>query len=498
VTGSPAVELTRISKRFAGVRALEDVSVSVTAGEIHSIVGENGAGKSTLLNVLTGLIRPDAGTIRMGGREVTLRGPRDARAHGISFVPQEVRVVPGLSAGRNATLGLEPRFAPRLQLRRSERERASTALRRAGATYPVERQAFTLSVPELRLCQIARALAHLGDVLVLDEPTAAVSEHDAEHLLGRLEALRDDGEAIMYVSHRLSEVLRVSDRITVLRDGRVVGTFARGELNRDELVSLMAKQARGNGEPAAIPAMSPHGERVLEAVALWSGRTLRGVSLAADRGQIVGIAGVQGSGHGELLHVLAGARAADSGSVRAFRVELPSGSVRAAAAAGIALIPADRRRAAIVGPRSVRDNIVLPARGVTGRFGVRAARAERRLARRYVDALDVRPRALGALVATLSGGNQQKVALARALASDARILLLEEPTQGIDVHAKSEIKRLIRGLAAEGRTVMFSPSEVAELTELADVVHVMRLGELRASLEGAEATYETLLRHALP
>jgi monosaccharide-transporting ATPase len=498
VTGSPAVELSGISKRFAGVQALEDVSVSVNAGEIHSIIGENGAGKSTLLNVLTGLIRPDAGAIRLAGREVTLRGPREARIHGIRFVPQEVRVVPGLSAGRNATLGLEPRLAPRLRLRRAERERAAAALRRAGATYSLEREASTLSVPELRICQIARALADLGDVLVLDEPTAAVSEHDAEQLLGRLEALRNAGEAIMYVSHRLGEVLRVSDRVTVLRDGRGVGTLQRGELSRDRLVALMAKEAKGDVTPPGSRSARADRERVLEAVGLWAGHTLRGVSLSVDRGQIVGIAGVQGSGHGELLHVLAGARAPDSGSVRAFGADLRPGSVAAATAAGVVLIPADRRRAGIVGPRSVRDNIVLSARGLASRLGVRAARRERTLASRFVDALDVRPRDLRAMVATLSGGNQQKVAVARSLASDARILLLEEPTQGIDVHAKSEIRRLIRILAREGRSVVIATSEFEELAELADVVHVMCLGELRASLAGGEASYERVLRYALP
>jgi ABC-type sugar transport system ATPase subunit len=494
VSVTPAVELEGISKRFAGVHALDEVSVSAHAGEIHSIVGENGAGKSTLLRVLTGLVRPDAGSVRVRGENVVLRNPRDARARGISFVPQEVHAVPGLSAARNATLGLEPRLAPRLRLRSDERKRAVTALARAGAGFPAERQASLLSVPELRICQIARALADLGDVLVLDEPTAAVSAHDADLLLARLESLRDQGETVLYVSHRLGEVMRVSDRITVLRDGRSVGTFARGELDRDGLVKLMARATR-KADPSAARPLARSGERVLEATDLWAGSAVRGMSLTVDRGQVVGIAGVQGAGHGALLHVLAGALAPDRGRIEAFGESLAPGSVAAAWARGIALIPGDRRKAAVVGARSVLDNIVLSVRS---RRGMRTPRVERRLATRFIEAFDVRPRDPRRLVRTLSGGNQQKVALARALASNARILLLEEPTQGIDVNAKADIRALIRRLASEGRSVVVATSEFEDLPELADVVHVMRLGEHRATLTATEVTYERVLHAALP
>jgi ABC-type sugar transport system ATPase subunit len=488
-----AVELQDISKRFAGVQALDRVSFTTRAGEIHSVIGENGAGKSTLLRVLTGLVRPDGGSVRIRGEQVAIRDPRDARSRGVSFVPQEVHVVRGLSAARNATLGLEPPFAPRLRLRKAERDRATTALTRAGAAFDVDRPASALSVPELRICQIARALADLGGVLLLDEPTAAVSRHDAEHLLGRLEALRDEGEAIVYVSHRLGEVLRVSDRITVLRDGRNVGTFDRGEVDREQLVRLMARETRA-AAAGARPERSSAGARVLEARNLSAGRALRDVSLTVNGGQVVGVAGVQGSGHGDLLHVLAAARPFDEGEVEVFGRSLP-GSVAKAADLGVALIPADRRGGAIVGARSVLDNVALSARG---RFGLRMARAERRLAGEYVTALDVRPPNLRALVGTLSGGNQQKVALARALASHARILLLEEPTQGIDINAKAEIRALIRQLAAEGRSVVVATSEFEDLADLADVVHVMCLGELRTTLTADEVTYEEVLRHALP
>jgi ABC-type sugar transport system ATPase subunit len=494
VSASPAVELEGISKRFAGVQALDDVSVGANAGEIHSIVGENGAGKSTLLRVLTGLVRPDRGKVRVRGEEVVLRSPREARARGISFVPQEVHVVAGLSAARNATLGLEPRFAPRLRLRGEERARARTALARAGASFAPERQASLLSVPELRICQIARALADLGDVLLLDEPTAAVSEHDADQFLARLESLRDEGEAVLYVSHRLGEVLRVSDRITVLRDGRSAGTFARGEVDRERLVKLMARETR-KGAAGGSRREAAHGERVLEATDLWAGTAVRGVGLTVDRGQVVGIAGVQGAGHGALLHVLAGALAPDRGRIEAFGQTLAPGSVTAAWARGIALIPADRRRAAVVGARSVLDNIVLSARG---RLGMRTPGAERKLASGYIEAFDVRPRDPRTMVGTLSGGNQQKVALARALASNARILLLEEPTQGIDVNAKADIRALIRRLASEGRSVVVATSEFEDLPELADVVHVMCLGERRATLTATEVTYERVLHAALP
>jgi ABC-type sugar transport system ATPase subunit len=369
-----------------------------------------------------------------------------------------------------------------------------------------------MSVPELRLAQIARALLHPGDVIALDEPTAVLSEADADHLLGRLERLRDGGKAIIYVTHRLSEVLRIATRVTVFRDGRVVGTFAREEVDKDRIVALMAKPDRRvetqledaaplrEASAAAAAAQEEKGEElVVDVEGLTRRPYLLDVSLRVPKGTIVGIAGVQGSGHGRLLRTIAGLDAHDSGRVTIAGRPIPAGGIRAAYGAGAVLVPADRRRAAIVPLMSVRSNLVLPLRTRARRFGIRLKRAERVNARRYVDTFHIRTPSTEALAGGLSGGNQQKVALARSFESEPAVILLEEPTQGIDVNAKAEIRNLILRLAHDdGLAVVVATSEFEELLGLADVIHVMCLGRMVATMPAEEATYAQILHHALP
>jgi ABC-type sugar transport system ATPase subunit len=496
----PAARLEGISKSFPGVQALDDVTFDVYRGEIHALLGENGAGKSTLIKVLDGLYRPDDGTISLDGAEVQLHSVRDARRRGITVVPQEILAVPQLSVGRNILLGFEGQLTRRGGLTSSEQKLVAEALSRSGASFDPGARAGSMSVPELRLAQIARALLHPGDVIALDEPTAVLSESDAEHLLERLVALREQGKAIIYVSHRLSEVLRIAQRITVLRDGRNVGTFAREEVDKDRIVALMAKPDRrvdvgyNEGGPP-----SPRGAPVLEAEDITWPPNLLGVTLRAAAGRIVGIAGVQGSGHGHLLRAIAGLDAYESGRVTIAGTQVPPGSIRAAYRAGAVLVPADRRRAAIVPLMSVRSNLVLPVRSGARRLGLRLMRSERATARRYIETFGVRTPSTEALAGGLSGGNQQKVALARAFESTPRVILLEEPTQGIDVNAKAEIRNLIRRLARqEGVATVVATSEFEELLGLADEIHVMCLGRLVATMSADEATYARILNHALP
>jgi ABC-type sugar transport system ATPase subunit len=497
----PAARLEQIRKSFPGVLALDDVGFDVSRGEIHALIGENGAGKSTLVKILAGLLRPDAGTIRLDGDEVALNSVRDARTKGISVIPQEVLAVPGLSAGRNILLGFEGIWARRSGLRGDERKTVVQALERSGATFGESTPAEAMSVPELRLAQIARTLINPGDVIVLDEPTAVLSEADANHLLERLVAFRAEGKAIVYVSHRLSEVLEIAQRITVLRDGRNVGTFRREEVNRAQIIALMAKPDRREIEESPVSRKAPNAATrpVLEVEGVTRAPSLLSVSISARPGEIIGVAGVQGSGHGHLLRAISGLDPYDAGRVSIDGKVVPPGSIRDAYRAGAILVPADRRRAAIVPMMTLRSNLMLPVRSPARRLGVRMLRAERAAARRYIDLFSVRTPSTEALAGGLSGGNQQKLALARALESVPRVLLLEEPTQGIDINAKVEIRHLIQRLAEEQQVaVVVATSEFEELLGLADVIHVMCLGRLIATMSAAEASYTQILHHALP
>ncbi len=506
---APAIALDRVTKSFPGVRALQDVSFDVRPGEIHALIGENGAGKSTLVKLLAGLLHPDTGHVQIEGRAVVLKGPRSARAQGVSVIPQEVDAVPELSAARNMLLGMEGPLSARGRVSSSERDRVREAIARAGGRFDVTRRAGDLSAPELRLCQIARTLLNPGTVIVLDEPTAVLSESDADHLLDRLLAFRSEGKAIVYVSHRLNEVLRIADRITVLRDGRSRGTFDRAEVDRDRVISLMAK----DDAPVLMPppgaiavddshAVTPNPDNLplLEMEALCRGRAVIDVSLRIMPGQIVGIAGVQGSGHGALLSVLAGRTSRDSGMVRVAGKPVANGSVRASRKAGLLLVPADRRRAAIVPSLSLRDNLVLSPNGEYHRFGFRRRRFEAKLSQEYIRTFSIAASGIGALSGELSGGNQQKLALARAIESNPLVLLLEEPTQGIDVHSKAEVRGLVKLFLRENpdKAVVLATSEFEELLDFVDRVHVMRLGRLVATMPASELTYTNILHHALP
>lgn len=505
VRGTAAVELVKINKHFPGVHALQSVSLDFVAGEIHSIVGENGAGKSTLVNVLAGLVQPDTGDIWVSGRRVQFRNPRAARRGGVSVVPQDTHVIPTFSVGRTATLGLERFWVSRASVTTAERQSVQSALAHVGARKLDAAQLMAAaSVAQIRLCQLARTLLDPGRLIILDEPTAALSAADAEALLDRLVALRDEGRSILYVSHRLDEVLQISDRITVLRDGAVVGTFAREDVDRAELVHLMARDTVLHGSEAAEsrhPAerQERDSHSVLQVRGLTRGRTLRHVSFDVQPGEVVGIAGVQGSGHGELLELLAGAAAPDAGQILVDRQPIMTGSVKAAYRAGIRLVPQERRERGVVGARSVRENIVLGSINASGTSVLRRHRQERTQTEKMIDDLAIRTRGGETPVETLSGGNQQKVVLARMLASQPRVLLLSEPTQGIDVNAKAQILDLIRRVARERNFgIVLASSEFEEVLQYADVIHVMTEGSIVKSFGAGEARYRDVLAAALP
>ncbi len=497
----PAVELNAITKTFPGVRALADVSLSIRPGEVHALLGENGAGKSTLIKVLTGIYRPDRGQIVIGGTEVAATDPRHARALGIALVPQDILAVPDMPIGRSILLGDEAALTRRVSLSDSDRRRASAALHRVSADFDPDRLAKDCTVQQLRLAQLARALAGDCKVLVLDEPTAALNEHDSEVLLARVEAARDAGAAVLYVTHRLSEVMRIADRVTVLRDGAVVGAFGREQIDRETIIGLLTKG--GTSTDIDGRSFTPAAERrsevpVLRAVDIADKDRVRGVNLEVCAGQIVGVAGTQGSGHGQLAKILGGLSRADGYlevDGRPHRLDRRGTTFRR----GVVVVPGDRRNAGIVGTLSIKDNIALSSRirASSRRMGLRWHRRERDMAVEYLDKLSIRPRNINACVGQLSGGNQQKVAIARALEGKPRILVVEEPTQGIDINAKAEVRTLLRQFASQGGAVVVLTSEFEELIGLADRTYVMCAGRVTGILESDETTYRNILHHAI-
>jgi ABC-type sugar transport system ATPase subunit len=506
----PLLNATQICKRFPGVVALDQVDFEVRQGEIHALLGENGAGKSTLIKLITGLTQPDEGGLFVKGRQVQIASPRDARRLGISVVPQDVMMVSGLSVGRNMLLGLEQPMCAYGSLKRAEAEIVERALEMVGAKFSPSTLASSLSVPDLRLAQIARTLIHPGSIVVMDEPTAVLSEPDAERLLERLLSFREQGKAIIYVSHRLSEVMRIADRATVLRDGRRVAQFGRGDFDRQQIVAVMARAeqrptsiavASQTSDSTANDSIGSEDTVLLRVTKLSSHGRYSDVSLSARAGEIVGIAGVQGSGHGYFVRALAGADPWDAGAVTICGRDSPRGSVRAAFHRGLAFIPADRRRSAIVTSLSIQENLALSrrVRANCRRFGFRWPARERAMAEQLASDLSIHPPILDALAGTLSGGNQQKLALARVVEGDSRVLLIEEPTQGVDIRSKAEIHTLLRNVAKhQRRAVVIASSEFEELVDIADVIHVMCLGRLVATFPRNEANYHTILHHALP
>jgi ABC-type sugar transport system ATPase subunit len=481
------IEAVALVKRFGGARALEDVSLAVAPGTVHAIVGENGAGKSTLGRVLCGILRPDAGEVRLDGVPVRWRDPREALAAGVAMVHQELAVCPDLSVAENIALGRWPRRGLLVD-RAAMVRRAEELLDEIGARLPVRAPMRSLSVAQEQLVQIATALGTGARLLVLDEPTSSLSQAEAERLLELVEDLRGRGTTVVYVSHRLPEVLRLADAVSVLRDGRLVATLPRADASAGALVRLMV----GRDLPAAaLPGRAP-GAPLLEVQGLSSPGLLQDVSFDVRAGEIVGLAGLVGAGRSELARALFGLDPRARGRVTLGGRPLRLGSPRAALAAGLALLPEDRKRQGLLLGWGARANWSLPRLAAFRRGPLLDRRREARAAAEALAAADVRGADLEAPVAALSGGNQQKVALAKWLAVGARVLLADEPTRGVDVGAKAAIHMQLRAVADEGRGVLFISSELPELLAVADRVLVLRGGRIVAELARGAGEEEVL------
>ena len=492
---SAVLRLQGLVKSYAGVRALMDVSFDLQAGEVHAIVGENGAGKSTLIKIVTGAIAPDAGRIEVNGQAVDRMDPHAAHLAGIAAVYQQPALFPHLSVAENIAMQVERGRGWRVLDWAARTTHARALLDRVGSTLDPSRAVETLSMPEQQIVEIARALGSNARIVIMDEPTASLGEREVQSLFRAVALLKAGGTGVVYVSHRLEEVFALADRITVLRDGQSVGTFPAAGVTRQELVRLMVGRPMADVYPSRTHAA---GDVVLELAGV--GHRDSGVhdaSLTVRRGEIVGLAGLVGSGRTELAEILFGLRPADAGRIRVNGTDVRIGAPRDAIALGIAYVPEDRRRHGVVLEMSVAANASLASLPAVSRHGLIDRTAEASAAAVFIERLQIKTSSADAAAGTLSGGNQQKVALARWLATKPVLLVLDEPTQGVDVGAKAEIHRVMAELAASGLAVLMISSELPEVLGMSDRVAVMRGGTIAGILDRSEATQDRVLALAL-
>jgi rhamnose transport system ATP-binding protein len=486
----PELAVRGVSKSFGAVAAVRDVRLELAAGEAHALVGENGAGKSTVVKILAGVHLPDTGTVELAGRPVAFAGPADARAAGIAVIYQEPTLFPDLSVAENIFVGRVPLRGLRRVDLPAMRARATELFARLGVHLDVDRPARGLSIADQQLVEIAKALSFDARVLVMDEPTAALSGVEVERLFAVVRALRDAGAAVLFISHRLDEVFALCERITVMRDGQWVSTDPAAELSVDQLVRRMV----GREVSALYPKLpAAQGEARLEVRGLTRAGYFADVSFTVHSGEIVALAGLVGAGRTEVVRAVFGIDRYDAGEVVVAGRPLRGGSPSAAIAAGLALVPEDRRQQGLVMELSVERNATLPRRWPLSRLGLLFGPAERRSARSWADRLSVKSARLTDPVSTLSGGNQQKVVLAKWLSTRPRVLVVDEPTRGIDIATKAEVHRLLSELAADGVAVLMVSSELPEVLGMADRVLVMHEGRLVDDIPRDRADEESVM-----
>jgi ribose transport system ATP-binding protein len=492
----PFLELRGLSKRFPGVLALNGVGLEVRAGEVHALIGENGAGKSTLIKIIAGVYAPDAGEIRIDGRPVRIRNPHDAQALGISTIFQEFTLAPDMTVAENIFLGREPLRIRALSIidRRELSRRTRDVLASLDPTIDPEATVRHLGVAQHQMIEIAKALSLDARLIVMDEPTATLTSHEIDRLFESIDRLKRRGVAVVYVSHRLDEVKAICDRATILRDGAYVATVPVASTTVDEMIRLMVGRDLKDKFPKI--AIEP-GEEVLRVEQLTRNGVLHSVSLSVRRGEIVGIAGLVGSKRTETARAIFGADPIDSGRVflrgKPVKVRTPADAI----ANRVALVPEDRKRQGIFAVLSVRENMVLSALRVFSRHGILDLRSEKRRAQELVSALRVATPDVEKRVLELSGGNQQKVVIAKWLNTDAEVFLFDEPTRGIDVGGKIEVYRLMGDLLARGAAIVMISSELPEILGMSDRILVMRDGRICGEFARADATEEKILNCAL-
>jgi ribose transport system ATP-binding protein len=486
--------MAAITKSFPGVRALDGVSFEVVAGEVHALVGENGAGKSTLMKILAGAYTADGGTIEIDGKPVTIDGPKAAERLGIGMIYQEFNLVPDLGVIENIVLGIEPTRGVFLDTKAAA-SRATAVLAELGITLPLDRPARRLSVAEQQLTEIAKALVRHARLIVMDEPTAALTDRETDALFALIAKLKAQGVAFVYISHRLEELPRIADRITVIRDGRAIETRATSALPQNEMIQLMVGRALEAHFPD-LPQVATDAPVRLAVRDLRAASNVNGVSFEVRAGEIVGLAGLVGAGRTEIVRAIAGADVATGGEIVVDGKPVVARNPHAAIEAGIAFITEDRKAQGLVLGMTVRENTTLAHLAAYSRGPFISRAEEVGITNREIAELRIRTPSSEQAVKNLSGGNQQKVVLAKWLTGDARVFLFDEPTRGVDVGAKAEIYTLMLQLLARGAGIVMVSSELPEVLGMSHRILVVRGGKIAAEFARADATPEAVIAAA--
>jgi len=487
--GNEVLVMRNIDKSFPGVHALKDVSFSIEAGEVHALIGENGAGKSTLMKILSGVYQKDSGEIEINGKVVNITLPEQATQLGISIIYQELNLMPNLSIAENIFVGREKRKGFLLDKAATLRE-AEKYVREVGLHVNVETLVQDLSIAQRQMVEVAKALSVNAKVIIMDEPTSSLAEHEVIILMGIIRKLRDQGTSIVFISHRLSEIFEICDRITVLRDGEFIGTVPTAESSEESLIHMMVGRSLTDLFPKETV---PIGDVIFEAEHIVSGDMVRDVSFTLRKGEILGFAGLVGAGRSELMSAIFGIRNMDSGTVKiggkALRMNHPVESINM----GIGFVPEDRKLQGLVLGMSVRENSTLASLESVSQGGLIKRSKEQSTTDYYVDKLSIRTPGIEQKTENLSGGNQQKVVIAKWLATKPKVLILDEVTRGIDVGAKKEIYSLITMLIKEGVGIILISSELPEVLGMSDRIIVMHEGILKGELKREEATQKAVM-----
>ncbi|MDG2380443.1 MAG: sugar ABC transporter ATP-binding protein [Pirellulaceae bacterium] len=500
IDDSPLLHIHQISKSYAGVKALQNVSLTLQRGEVHALCGENGAGKSTLIKILTGVVTADSGSIQINDRILPLGDVRVSESEGIAVMHQESTAFPDLNAIDNIFVGRELRKCGGMLLNRREmRLEANQLLQQLGETIDLAVPVGKLRLAQRQMVAMARAMSCQCQLFIMDEPTASLSAQETEVMLNLIAQLRDQGVTIMYVSHRLEEVYQIANRVTVLRDGETVTTQPIEDIDEQQLIRFMVgREAEDLTQYHSQAADHRHaGDEALRVVNLSRGSAFQSISLTVASGEIVGLAGLVGSGRTELARAIFGIDVPDSGYALVGGKRLKPASVRDSMRMGIAMVPEDRQHEGLILPMSIADNLSLANLNELRRFGFIQRSEERQLVEQQITDLGIKVATPGSAAESLSGGNQQKVVLGKWLATNPQVLILDEPTRGIDVAAKAQVHRLIRSLSAAGMATLLISSELTELLNVSDRILVMHEGALAAEFDGPTATQEQLLQSAL-
>ena len=488
------LKMKHIGKTFPGVVALDDVHFELAEGKVHCLLGENGAGKSTLMKILSGALQKTQGQIFLQGEEIQIKNPRQAQKLGISTIYQELNLVPNLTVAENIYLGNEPLLLPGVIDRKRLFESAQEILEGIGAKIDVDKIVNKLGIAQQQVVEVAKALSLEAKILIMDEPTSALTQHEIKQLFATIWKLKSKGVSIIYISHRIAELFEIGDRVTVLRDGKVIGTHQTNQVTKTQLIHEMVNRELTEQFPKKSTKI---GVEVFRVQGLKRNGVLNNISFKLHKGEVLGIAGLMGSGRTELARALFGADKIDSGKILINGAVRKLNSTRQAINSGIGFLTEDRKSQGLILLLSVKDNICLPSLERFSRFGFMQMEKEILTTNKYLQELHIKTPGFKQKVLYLSGGNQQKVVLSKWLCSQADILIFDEPTRGIDVGAKVEIYKLMNQLAAEGVAIILISSELPEILGMSERILVMHQGSITGELSAEEATPEKILQFAL-